>query len=295
MDNRAWASGSSGTPPTAPASPSVGYPSSGNPSIGQAPTKGGAFWFHQMGEEMRNIITAVGMTPSTSDLTQLLVAIETLIEARSGNYTIETGAANAYVIALSPAIAAYTGNFSGSFKASHANTGASTLNAGGGAIALVNDVAGALVSGDIAINSIVSYSYVMADNKAYISSIVQSQADARYAALAGLATQLFSVAAATGSAHAINLGQFTGSNQSIAANGYQKLPGGLIIQWGVGAAAIAGTAITFPITFTTACYSVISTSVGGTIAANTASGSTLTGFIQKNANADSSNWIAIGK
>lgn len=52
---------------------------------------------------------------------------------------------------------------------------------------------------------------------------------------------------------------FTGSNQSLAANGYQKLPGGLIIQWGV----ITGSSpqsVTFStaggIAFPTACYSL---------------------------------------
>lgn len=47
-----------------------------------------------------------------------------------------------------------------------------------------------------------------------------------------------------------------GSNQSIAASGYQKIPGGLIIQW--GAAADPGdstdTSVTFPLAFPTACF-----------------------------------------
>jgi hypothetical protein len=42
-----------------------------------------------------------------------------------------------------------------------------------------------------------------------------------------------------------------GANQSLAESGYQKLPGGLIIQWGrTGAIAQGGNvAVTFPITF----------------------------------------------
>lgn len=44
---------------------------------------------------------------------------------------------------------------------------------------------------------------------------------------------------------------FQGANQSLGANGYQKLPGGLIIQWGLSAAlgAETGTNITLPVTF----------------------------------------------
>lgn len=56
------------------------------------------------------------------------------------------------------------------------------------------------------------------------------------------------------------LGQaFKGSNQSLAANGYQKLPGGLIIQWGTTASipnASTGTT-NFPIAFPNAGFSVV--------------------------------------
>lgn len=52
----------------------------------------------------------------------------------------------------------------------------------------------------------------------------------------------------------VALSSFTGANQSLASTGYQKLPGGLIIQWGVSNPTINGTSvsnidITFPIAF----------------------------------------------
>ena len=54
---------------------------------------------------------------------------------------------------------------------------------------------------------------------------------------------------------------------SLAANGYQKLPSGLIIQWG-SSTITAGTAntVTFPITFPTACVRAlpVPTGTGGT-------------------------------
>lgn len=57
---------------------------------------------------------------------------------------------------------------------------------------------------------------------------------------------------------------FQGANQSLVINGYQKLAGGLILQWGsvgaVGAAAV-NCDVVFPIAFPTACRSV-STSAG---------------------------------
>ncbi len=48
---------------------------------------------------------------------------------------------------------------------------------------------------------------------------------------------------------------FTGSNQSLTTSGYQKLPGGLIMQWGTNSSGTSGAnpTITFPIAFPTAC------------------------------------------
>lgn len=66
-----------------------------------------------------------------------------------------------------------------------------------------------------------------------------------------------------------------GANQSLGASGYQKLPGGLILQWGsfLATPAGAGTAITFPIAFPSAVYNISST-------LQNPSGSTATGTVQ---------------
>jgi len=54
---------------------------------------------------------------------------------------------------------------------------------------------------------------------------------------------------------------FTGSNQSLSANGFQKLPGGKIEQWGTFTAnrntAVVDTAIIFPTSFPTAVRFVV--------------------------------------
>lgn len=50
---------------------------------------------------------------------------------------------------------------------------------------------------------------------------------------------------------------FTGSNVSLTNTGYQKLPSGLIVQWGsVGPYGAGSQSVTFPISFTTAAYSL---------------------------------------
>ena len=60
-----------------------------------------------------------------------------------------------------------------------------------------------------------------------------------------------------------DLAAFTGSNQSLTGNGYQKLPGGLILQWGTTAdiPKMETRTITFPLAFPNACLNVQATRV----------------------------------
>jgi hypothetical protein len=58
------------------------------------------------------------------------------------------------------------------------------------------------------------------------------------------------------------LNDFTGSNQSLTTSGYQKLPGGLIIQWGNIYFTSSGGTLTYPIEFPTACLIVFGTRDG---------------------------------
>lgn len=52
-------------------------------------------------------------------------------------------------------------------------------------------------------------------------------------------------------------GAFQAGNQSLITNGYQKLPGGLILQWGLSSASVAGSAVSFPIAFPNACLQIV--------------------------------------
>lgn len=59
---------------------------------------------------------------------------------------------------------------------------------------------------------------------------------------------------------------FQGSNQSLTAAGYQRLPGGLIIQWGYLASRPSVTSThTLPISYTTACFGVWLVEVANTV------------------------------
>lgn len=79
MDNRKFRGNASATPPAVEAAPSVGYPVDGNPGGGIQATIPGASWFHQIGEEVRNVITAGGLTPSDASVNQMVTAIQQLI------------------------------------------------------------------------------------------------------------------------------------------------------------------------------------------------------------------------
>ena len=61
----------------------------------------------------------------------------------------------------------------------------------------------------------------------------------------------------------VALSEFTGANQSLVGNGYQKLPGGLIIQWGIASSSTAGATTNFPITFPNALIGTSAVAVGG--------------------------------
>lgn len=87
---------------------------------------------------------------------------------------------------------------------------------------------------------------------------------------------------------------------SLGVNGYQKLPSGLILQWGSTAALPAGstTAITFPIAFPSACLSVTVNGANSSgswyapgFAAKTATGF---GLVTPSSGSTNYNWIAVG-
>jgi phage-related tail fiber protein len=67
---------------------------------------------------------------------------------------------------------------------------------------------------------------------------------------------------------------------SLGSNGYQKLPSGLIIQWGVVTLAAVSTpqVFTFPIAFPAACYVVFGSNADNVLSRTAAYGPTATGF-----------------
>lgn len=79
---------------------------------------------------------------------------------QQSTYLADTGVADVYEVAFAPAIEAYTNGLHVIFKATNANTGASTLEVNGlGPKDIRKDVSTPLVSGDIFANQVVSVIY----------------------------------------------------------------------------------------------------------------------------------------
>ena len=89
---------------------------------------------------------------------------------------------------------------------------------------------------------------------------------------------------------------------SLAASGYQKLPSGLIIQWGIAGAVAAGQSalVTFPISFPNVIWSIVPCGMSAsnsTQYAPTVFGATAAGFNVGSTGSGYSNilWMAIGR
>ena len=93
---------------------------------------------------------------------------------------------------------------------------------------------------------------------------------------------------------------------SLASSGYQKLPSGLIIQWGgVTTSAASDVTITFPFTFPTGCFFISGSGYSGSATANwlvyfgvpSATGCPVAGYTANTAArvATAALWIAIGR
>lgn len=70
-----------------------------------------------------------------------------------------------------------------------------------------------------------------------------------------------SYASSAGNASTVTNGvyttNFTGSNQNLSSFGYQKFPGGVIIQWGSTPVSGSQTTVFFPTTFPAGCYGLV--------------------------------------
>ncbi|MFM0543995.1 hypothetical protein PQR29_04630 [Paraburkholderia strydomiana] len=187
---------------------------------------------------------------------------------QNGLYAVATGSANAHVAAFNPALTTRTDGMVLRYKAPAANTGALTFNDGLGAAAVVGAAHSALQGGETATNgdvwlqwnsSIGGGSYVLIDSTGgavQVAPATQSSHAVQLGQVTNTSSPLsLATLPATLSNQAVNLGQFA---NSLAASGYQKLPNGLIIQWGILVSGAGGLVqAVFPIAFPIACVSAV--------------------------------------
>lgn len=87
MDLSSYLQCAGASPPSAPVAPSVGYPSGGDPATGSPATTPGPYWFYQLQQEITHLLVAAGLTPSTSNLSQVHEAV---IQLASGGLSFES-------------------------------------------------------------------------------------------------------------------------------------------------------------------------------------------------------------
>ena len=106
--DRAYLSGASGSPPAAPGSPSIGYPTAGNPGVTPATTPG-PYFYHAIMEELLGVIVAAGITPAQGTLTQLKSALDALYGSKIQPITASVGS-NALTLTLNPTSLSFRSN-----------------------------------------------------------------------------------------------------------------------------------------------------------------------------------------
>lgn len=88
MDSRFLSSDASTSIPSPDDATAQGYPTEGNAELGVLATKLGAWWFYQIGEEIRNCITEAGITPDKTKVNQLALAIKKISDVPYASTTV---------------------------------------------------------------------------------------------------------------------------------------------------------------------------------------------------------------
>ena len=193
--------------PASTATGTAGFFTDGNPATGVASTILPAEWLNAVMMELSNVVTGAGLTLAKNQFSQVLTAIKTLMQQSVSSVASDTGSANAYVVAFTPALAAPVPWAPFWFKVKTTNTGASTLNATGTPYGLVGGAHQALQGNELVANG---------NALVYWNPTLNSGAG-QYVLVfcSGAADQ---VAPATQFGHAAQLGQISNKLQPIAAS-----------------------------------------------------------------------------
>lgn len=173
-----------------------------------------------------------------------VMAVTRRWEKDSEGALVTTGASNTYVLVTARVLSAYANGQCFKFRANHTCNGASTINVGSvGPVALVTPTNAALVSGAITSGGVydIAYSsafscFVLLGSFSTLAGEVVAQGNETTRGTLELGTAAETLTGSDGtrppSIAALTALFNAGGRRTIAATGYQKLPGGLIFQWG---------------------------------------------------------------
>jgi len=232
---------------TAPATGTPQYATDGNPATNVPATQWPAYAFNTLQDEIYNVIIAAGLTPNRNAWNQLLTAIQSMLQGSTTNVGVDTGAANAYVVAFTPALPNPVPWVPFWFEVAHTNTGASTLNATRTVEPLVGAAHAALQGGELVAkgNALVYWNPTLNSNAgAYVLLFCSGAAE--------------QVAPATQSGHAMQLGQATG--RLLRTSVYRLISGVLSVSVNGGSFTATGGANFTPLALTN---SIVAEVIGG--------------------------------
>ncbi|ARF50051.1 gp53-like domain-containing protein [Pantoea stewartii] len=185
-------------------------------------------------------------------------------------YGADTGSANAYVVNINPGISSLTSGMEVLFRATNANTAASTLNVSAlGAFPVLNQFGATLTAGEIAAGSLVRVIWSAAATSWFVLDSTGAIPTVPTAASTSNSTQTASTAFVKTAIANLSLGNAStrtvGNSSSTqipdmsywtGSSGWRKAPDGFIEQWGISGSTTDSVNVTFPVPFTTGVYFV---------------------------------------
>lgn len=305
MVDRVWKSDAAAGAPAAPASPSVGYPTDGNPSQGIAATRPGDYWYHMITEALRAVVVEGDLTPDHLQLDQVTTAVRrlagaqaavlsantTLSLAHAGLVLVDASAGNV-TLTLPPAttLAGLT------YRIVRTDASANTVTVQADGTDLIEGAASlTLPPGDrrvLVTDGTDTWHRTVAEASETVRGLIELATVSEARDLTDLLRAL-----TPGTLDA----SFKGGNQSLNTTGYQKLPGGLIVQWGRADLVPAGgtVTVTLPVAMTSVTIPSATIAESGStsyVQAVHAHTATMTSFVLENTNTNAADvyWMVIG-